>query len=115
MSSFRPAVTLWGRRLILACTAAVALGYLPYRVAAAPSSARIRALEDELTRTRASIDELERSNAERRKVIDALKHDRDAIEEIARDELGMVRPGELILRVEPAAPEGRAAPARETR
>lgn len=101
--SSSPALRVWSRRLLLACGVALALGYLPYRVIAAPSADRIDALATELSKTRAAIAELERDNAARRRVIEALKHDPGAIEDIARDELGMVYPGEIILRVDSEA------------
>lgn len=91
---------MWARRVLLACGVALALGYLPYRVTAAPSADRIDALATELAKTRAAIAELEAKNAERRRTIEALKHDPGAIEDIARDELGMVYPDEIILRVD---------------
>lgn len=43
-----------------------------------------------------TISELEQTNAELRREIDALRNDLKAIESIARRELGMVRPDELI-------------------
>ena len=42
----------------------------------------------------------ETSNADKRRRIRALKNDPRAIEDIARAELGMTYPGELVIRIE---------------
>lgn len=47
------------------------------------------------------ITDLEKSNTELRKEIDALRSDLKAVERIARRELGMVRPDELIYQFHP--------------
>lgn len=93
----RPGWRIWGRRLVLASLVAVVFGWIPLRPLAGAEN--VQALRSGLATTRAEIDELRRDNAERRLLIETLKNDERAIEEIARDELGMVYPGELVLRL----------------
>jgi cell division protein FtsB len=100
----------WGGRLALATLLAVAIAYFPYQLLDGSGARRSAELADELRRTRASVAELDRANAALRLTIDALKNDPEAIVDIARDELGMVRPGELVIRL-----EGLERPAREAR
>ena len=60
--------------------------------------------------------EIERINQENQQLQDrvkALKNDPQAIERIAREELGLARPGEYIFETSPR-PADSAAPARET-
>lgn len=69
---------------------------------------RAAELDRELRRTRDSIDALRDENEKYRREIDALKNDPGAIEDIARSELGMVRPGDVVIRVERDAVESEA-------
>ena len=94
---------LWSARLLAAAVFASGLAYLPYRVLDGPSADQLVELERERDRVRADIDELARENADLRRDIAALKEDPRAIEDIARDGLGMVFPGELVIRVEAAS------------
>jgi len=95
----------WASRIGLALALAAGLAYLPYRFADPAPTGK---LEDELARTRADLARVQAENALYRREIDALEHDPAAIEDRARDDLGMVRAGELIIRLE--RPPG-AAPA----
>jgi len=60
------------------------------------------------TELEAKISNLEQSNAEMRKEIDALRNDLKTIESIARRELGMVRPDELVYQFHSAETDNRA-------
>ena len=57
---------------------------------------RYRSLRAQLARVDANNDKLEREVEQLRRQVERLREDPQAIERIARDELGMVRPGELI-------------------
>ncbi len=95
----------WRARIGLALVLAVGLAYLPYHLLDGGGIRRIPKLERELAATRAAIVELRGENQRYREQIDALRNDPEAIEDIARDELGMVKPNELVIRVDPAAAE----------
>ena len=93
----------WVGRVVLALTLALALAYLPYQLLDGAGIRRIPKLERELADTRRDIAELRSENHLHRQQINALKNDPAAIEDIARDELGMVRPGEIVIRVDRVA------------
>ncbi len=93
----------WVGRVALAITIALALAYLPYHLLDGAGIRRIPKLERELAETRQAIDELHAENHLHRQQINALKNDPAAIEDLARDELGMVRPGEIVIRVDRVA------------
>jgi cell division protein FtsB len=57
---------------------------------------RYRALRDELHSVRRNNDRLREDVRHRRLEVGSLRTDERAIERIARDELGMVRPGEIV-------------------
>jgi cell division protein FtsB len=86
----------WATRIGLALAFAVALGYGPHR-AVGGADARIDTLARQLDETRDAIAATERENAELRARVRALKNDPEAIEEIARRDLGLVRPGEVVV------------------
>ncbi len=94
---------LWGLRLAAALLLAGAIAYLPYHLVGSTSGAQLERVEHELGRVRGDIAARRVDNAELRRDIEALSSDPGAIEDIARRDLGMVRPGEVILRFEPGA------------
>ncbi len=69
---------------------------VPLRILDEQGLPRYRKLREELTHIRESNDRLEREGRALERQVDALRSDPAAIERIARDELGMVREGELI-------------------
>ena len=87
----------WGARVAMAVAFAVLIAYLPWRASAEERLDKLRAQARD---TDAEIQRLEVANARLRREIDALKSDVGAIVDHARDELGMVYPGEVVLRVE---------------
>ena len=98
---------LWLRRLGMAAAVALALGYVPYHLYASSGLARmvkLRAERDALHESNLKLyDENQRLRAE----LDALTDDDGsetlslaAVERAARDELGLVKPGELVFQVE---------------
>ncbi|MCL4227053.1 MAG: septum formation initiator family protein [Myxococcales bacterium] len=97
-----PALRRWSIRVALAFVVAVVIAWIP------------AGGDDRATRLRAQLDELEAEattlRARNRRLaaeVEALRTEPAAIEAHARDELGMVYPGELVLRLDPVV----AAPA----
>jgi cell division protein FtsB len=99
-----PAWRRWLTRVSLALAVAVVIAYVPYRLTGGGDD-RVLRLRTQLDENRGELRRLEAVNARLLREIDGLRSDVGAIEDRARDELGMVYPGELVLRVAPAAPE----------
>ena len=64
-----------------------------------PSYRDLRKFNRELVRLDEKIQELEEANENLRSRIQALREDRFYIEKVAREKLGLVRPGEIIYKV----------------
>jgi cell division protein FtsB len=88
----------WASRLVLAVALAAGLAYLPYRLRDGGPGAE--QLADDLARTRTETARLRAENARYAREIEALESDPQAIEDLARNDLGMVRDGELIIRLD---------------
>lgn len=86
----------------LAMLLATALAYFPYRLLDGSGARKAAELQVQYDRTVAKSRALAEENDRLRRQIDALKNDIGAIEDIAREEHGMVRPDEVILRIEEA-------------
>lgn len=92
-----PAARTWGARLGLALVVAIGLGYAPGQALRRdPRAIRLGVQLQDLER---QAREVEADNATRLREIESLRRDVGAIEERARAELGMVYPGEVVLRV----------------
>jgi cell division protein FtsB len=65
----------------------------------------MRRSEKQIEQLHGEIDRLNRENQELTQNVNALKSDPSAIEKIAREEMGLARPGEMIFKM-PAAPAG---------
>jgi cell division protein FtsB len=92
---------VWLGRLIAALGVAVALGWLPYQVYGRSGLARLVKLRAELSSLRAESAGLRAANARLR--AEVLLHEEDpqaAIERAAREDLGLVKPGEIVFRIE---------------
>jgi len=107
------ASTVWIRRLGIAAVVAVALGYVPYHVYASSGLARYLKLKAERDQLHARNLELLEANGKLRAELDATTDQpgspglsRAAVERAARDELGLVKPGELVFQLQ-AEPAGR--------
>lgn len=90
-----PALRRWTVRLTLAFAVALAIAYAP-----GDSESEARHLRGQLEDARREARELEAGNARMAAEVDALRNDPSAIEARARDELGMVFPGEIVLKLE---------------
>jgi cell division protein FtsB len=92
-----PALRRWAVRLALAFAVALAIAYAPGN-----SESQALHLRHQLEDTRRETRELEAANARMAAEVEALRTDAQAIEARARNELGMVFPGEIVLRLEAA-------------
>lgn len=92
-----PALRRWAVRLVLALAVALAIAYVPGN--SESQAVRLRAQLDDARR---EARELEAGNARLAAEVEALRDDPTAIEARARNELGMVYPGEIVLRLEAA-------------
>ena len=86
----------WLLRIGMALVLAIGIGYLPYRVYGPNGVSRVHRLERDLQQLEEANTSLEHKNQALRQQIRSLKHDRSYIEQVARDELGMVRPGDIV-------------------
>ena len=84
----------WFFRFALAGSLAAALGYLPYR--ASGGIGRSVQLKQRLTGLVEGNHEIRRENRRLREQIRRLSQDRRAIERVARDELGLVHPDDML-------------------
>jgi cell division protein FtsB len=95
----------WLGRVGAAALVTSALCYVPYHVYARSGLARTLQLRRDLTVVRARNAELRGTNERLSREAEALRSDPEAIERVARSELGWVRPGEIIVDLsQPAAP-----------
>ena len=81
----------------------VALGYIPYHVYARSGLARTLELRRDLVALRARNAQLAAENQRLAREADALRSDPAALERVARNELGWVLPGEIVVDLGPAA------------
>lgn len=95
-----PGALLWLVRVVAALGLAVALGYLPYKLYLRSGLVQYVSLRSELSALSARNDQLRESISELRHQLERMKEDPAAIERVARDELGMVRSGEVVFKVE---------------
>lgn len=86
--------------MALATALATVLAYFPYRLLDGSGARKAAELREQYQRTVSTTRALAEENERLRLQIDGLKSDVTAIEDIAREELGMVRPGEVIIRIE---------------
>jgi|SRR5690348_1896431 cell division protein FtsB len=66
--------------------------------------------KSQMREVQAQIDQLDKENQELQQKIHQLKTDPSAIEKIARDRMGLARPGEFIFQM-PAKPDAKSSPA----
>jgi cell division protein FtsB len=96
---------LWLRRLGIASLVAVALGWVPYQLYATSGLARYLRLRSERDQLHEANLRLYQDNQKKRAELEALSDgeggvSRAAIERAARDELGLVKPGEIVFQLE---------------
>ena len=87
----------WAGRLAAAAIVAAVLAYVPYHVYARSGLARTLVLKRELAALQAHNRELGADNERLAREAEALRADPAAIERVARNELGWVRAGEIVV------------------
>lgn len=92
-------------KILFLLAAALALAWMAY-TALGPGGARQAGLHRQLERLREQNRRLDEKNRRLLLEIDALKKRDDYIERLARDRLGLVAPGELVLRLPDQPPAG---------
>jgi cell division protein FtsB len=70
----------------------------------------MRRSEKQIEQLRGEIDRLNRENQDLSQNVSALKSDPRAIEKIAREEMGLARPGEMIFKMPAAPADGKSNP-----
>ena len=86
----------WLFRVLVASVLAVAMGYLPYQIYGPAGMAKAMRLQRDLNVLLESNEQLAEQNRALRQEIRSLKQDMSHVEQVARDELGMVRPGDIV-------------------
>jgi cell division protein FtsB len=92
----------WAARGAVAVALAFAFGYLPYRVYGGAGLGRLGVLQRELHDLKARNQVTAAENARLREEVHALRHDLGAVERVAREELGLVKPGDVVFQIEEA-------------
>ncbi len=100
----RPLFT-WARRVAISIGLAVLLGYLPYRLYAGSGLHRYLRLQSERETLHRSNVDTHFANEKLRRELEGLRGpsgelSRAAVERAARDELGLIKPGEIIYKIE---------------
>jgi len=90
----------WSFRLLVAGAMALGAGYLPYRAYGPDGVARTLRLQRDLDGLEARNRVLQEENQRLRQRVHSLKEDPRAIERVARDELGLVRPEDIVFQFE---------------
>lgn len=99
----------WLWRLGAAAVIAGALAYIPYRVYGSEGYAHYRRLVRELAELDRGNAAVAAENARLARQVRRLRADPRAVAEVARNELGMVAPGEIVIQIDRSL----AAPPRE--
>ncbi|HXU72830.1 MAG TPA: septum formation initiator family protein [Polyangia bacterium] len=99
--------SVWVRRLGIAALLAVALGWVPYHLYGSSGLARLMHLRAERDALHEANLKMHVENQRLRDELEALSDDdgtlsRTAVERAARDELGLVKPGEVVYQVNEA-------------
>jgi cell division protein FtsB len=90
----------WSYRLALAAGLAMGVGYLPYRAYGPDGMAKIWRLQRDIDGLEGRNRELQEENHRLRQRVRSLREDKQAVERVARDELGLVRPEDIVFQFE---------------
>ena len=90
----------WAIRVVLATALAAGIGYIPLRVIGGGGIQNARRLSQDLDRLRKEVAEQKRINTRLRDEATALRDDPAALERVARDQMGLVREGEVVFQFE---------------
>ncbi len=91
---------MWAGRLLLAGVLALGVGYLPYHLYLRTGLAHFVSLRGELSQLEARNQRLRAGILELRMQLERMQQDSDTVERVARDELGLIRAGEVVYKVE---------------
>ena len=100
----------WAGRLAAAAVVVFVLAYVPYHVYVRSGLRHTIDLRHDLTALHAHNQELAAENQRLAREAEALREDPAAIERVARDELGWVRAGEVVVDMTPARAAAEAQP-----
>lgn len=95
----------YGRILLALCVAAL----LVHDVFGPHGFLAMQRTKNEIARVQADLDRLNQENEKLAEEVKALKSDPHKIESIARDELGLAKSGEVIIKIPQAPPQPAAA------
>ncbi len=90
----------WVLRLLMAAVLAVGVGYLPYRAYGPDGVSRTLRLQRDLEALETRNRQLAEDNLRLRQRVRSLREDRQAVERVARDELGLVRSEDVVFQFE---------------
>jgi len=90
----------WLIRLFGAAIIAALLAYVPYVIYRGDGYVQLRKMQDELDELSRKNVELRGQNRALRREARRLRDDPAALGAVARDELGLVRPGEIVIQIE---------------
>lgn len=96
--------TQYGRALLAVCV----FGLLLHDIFGPHGYMAMRRTKQEIERVQKEIQRLNKENAELSDEVKALKTDPHKIESIARDELGLAKPGEVIIKIPKSQQTGSA-------
>ena len=100
----RAALARWVLRLFATGVIVCALAYIPYRVYGSEGYLHYRKLAREETELARGNEELRRENLRLRRENQRLRDDVEAVGDAARDDLGMVGAGDVVIQLEREAP-----------
>ena len=86
----------WFGKVLVAFALALVLSWLPFEFAGERGFRHYLRLKKELVRVRARNREMARHIQDLAREVEALKTDDDELERVARDELGLIRDGEMV-------------------
>lgn len=87
---------VWLKRLMVAAAVALGVGYMPFEIYGEKGIKQYLKLKQELHLIRDRNGKLKVRVSRIRSEIEALREDRETLERVARDELGLIKEGELV-------------------
>jgi cell division protein FtsB len=102
----------WVNRILLAALLAFAVAYLPQHIYSSSGADDLSRVEREHAGLQRSNDRLRGEIAALRAEVSALKRDPAEVARIAREDLNLIRPGEVVFEVQRAASPPASPPAK---
>ncbi|HEY3352342.1 MAG TPA: septum formation initiator family protein [Polyangia bacterium] len=99
-SSLHFPLVRWLLRVLTAAALAFCLGWLPYQVYGGAGIGRLKQLRREHAELKAKNQQAAADNERLRAEVHGLRYDLGAIERVAREELGLVKKGEIVFQLE---------------